>query len=70
MITPSQNAIILSKIENRENQDQIFDLLQTETISDQTLENLCNLINNLEKEASDQYDAGYQACQEENDYKW
>lgn len=69
MITPHQNLIVLSKIESREYQEQVFDLIEDQHLNDQTIETICNMINNLEREANDQYEQGYSDCQEENNFE-
>ena len=69
MITPHQNLIILSKIESREYQEQVFDLIEDQHLNNQTIEAICNIISNLEREANDQYEQGYSDCQEENNFE-
>lgn len=69
MITPHQNLIVLSKIESREYQEQVFDLIEDQHLNDQTIEAICNMISNLEKEANEQYEQGYSDCQEENNFE-
>ena len=54
MITPHQNLIVLSKIESREYQEQVFDLIEDQHLNNQTIEAICNMISNLEREANDQ----------------
>lgn len=69
MITPHQNLIVLSKIESRKYQEQIFDLIEDQHLNNQTIEAICNIISNLEREANDQYEQGYSDCQEENNFE-
>lgn len=69
MITPHQNLIVLSKIESREYQEQVFDLIEDHHLNNQTIEAICNMISNLEREANEQYEQGYSDCQEENNFK-
>lgn len=69
MITPHQNLIVLSKIESREYQEQVFDLIEDQHLNNQTIEAICNMISNLEREANDQYEQGYSDCQEENNFE-
>ena len=69
MITPHQNLIILSKIESRKYQEQVFDLIEDQHLNNQTIEAICNIISNLEREANDQYEQGYSDCQEENNFE-
>lgn len=69
MITPHQNLIVLSKIESRKYQDQVFDLIEDQHLNNQTIEAICNMISNLEKEANEQYEQGYSNCQEENNFE-
>lgn len=69
MITPHQNLIDLSKIESREYQEQVFDLIENQHLNDQTIEAICNIISNLEREANEQYEQGYSDCQEENNFE-
>lgn len=69
MITPHQNLIVLSKIESREYQEQVFDLIEDQHLNNQTIEAICNMISNLEREANEQYDQGYSDCQEENNFE-
>ena len=69
MITPHQNLIVLSKIESREYQEQVFDLIEDQHLNNQTIEAICNMISNLEREANEQYEQGYSDCQEENNFE-
>lgn len=69
MITPHQNLIVLSIIESRKYQDQVFDLIEDQHLNNQTIEAICNMISNLEKEANEQYEQGYSNCQEENNFE-
>lgn len=69
MITPHQNLIVLSKIESREYQEQVFDLIEYQHLNDQTIEAICNIISNLEREANEQYEQGYSDCQKENNFE-
>lgn len=69
MITPHQNLIVLSKIESREYQEQVFDLIEDQHLNDQTIETICNMISNLEREANDQYEQGYSDGQDENKFE-
>ena len=69
MITPHQNLIVLSKIENREYQDQVFDLIEDQHLNNQTIEAICNMISNIERKANEQYEQGYSDCQEENEFE-
>lgn len=69
MITPHQNLIVLSKIESREYQDQVFDLIEDQHLNKQTIEAICNMISNLERKANEQYEQGYSDCQEENEFE-
>lgn len=69
MITPHQNLIDLSKIKSHEYQEQVFDLIENQHLNDQTIEAICNIISNLEREANEQYEQGYSDCQEENNFE-
>lgn len=69
MITPHQNLIVLSKIESREYQEQVFDFIEDQHLNDQTIETICNMISNLEREANDQYEQGYSDGQDENKFE-
>lgn len=69
MITTHQNLIVLSKIESRKYQEQVFDLIEDQHLNNQTIEAICNIISNLEREANDQYEQGYSDCQEENNFE-
>lgn len=69
MITPHQNLIDLSKIESREYQEQVFELIEDQHLNDQTIETICNMISNLEREANEQYEQGYSDGQDENKFE-
>lgn len=69
MITPHQNLIDLSKIESREYQEQVFELIEDQHLNDQTIETICNMISNLEREANEQYEQGYSDGQAENKFE-
>lgn len=67
MITPTQNAIVLSTIEDRNHQEQIFNLIEEQHLNDNATEQICNIIADLEREANQCYEDGYSDGQEDND---
>lgn len=67
MITPTQNAIVLSKIEDRNHQEQIFELIREHHIDNNATEQICNIIADLEREANECYEDGYSDGQEDSD---
>lgn len=66
MITPTQNAIVLSKIEDRNHQEQIFELIREHHLDNNTTEQICNIIADLEREANECYEDGYSDGQEDS----
>lgn len=67
MITPTQNAIVLSTIEDRNHQEQIFNLIEEQHLNDSATEKICNIIADLEREANECYEDGYSDGQEASD---
>lgn len=70
MITPAQNAIILAKIEDRNRQEQIFELIKEHHLDNNATEQICNIIADLEREANEYYEDGYSDGQEDSGYEF